>query len=100
MIGQLKKKLLSSASFLVGAIIFSNVIGLLYNSYLGKELSFTDFGLIALINTLLTVSNIVYGAVSSTVNHQVAYLTARFGKEAGTTFHDRIIKKSIPLVLA
>lgn len=86
---------LGPSSFLILSMMVSNGINLAFNAYLGRVSNFEQFGLIALVNTILYVVNIIFSAVSATVNHRVAYITARSGTAAGSLFFTKLMKSSV-----
>ncbi|QQR64323.1 glycosyltransferase [Candidatus Roizmanbacteria bacterium] len=89
------KYILGQNSFLIGSMVFSNLINLVFNAYLGRTLSFENFGLIALVNTFLYIFSIGFGALGATINHRTAFITARSGIAAGTAFYKQIMRKCI-----
>ncbi len=98
MIAKLNQNLLNAGSFLIGATIFSNFLNFSFNAFLGNKLSFEQYSLVTLINTLSYIGIVVFGAISATVNHRVAYLIARNGKGAGNLFYRRAMKRSLRVV--
>lgn len=95
MIGYLRRNIVSSGSFLIAATLLSHVINLAYSAYIGRELSLSDFGLITFIASATSIISVVFSAIAATVNHHVAYLTARYGKGSGISFHNRVQKKFV-----
>ena len=77
---------LSSGSILIMALIASNGLNFLFNTYFGRTLNFDDFGLLTLVNTLSFFIAIIFSALSSTVNHRVSYLTGSKGAEYAAQF--------------
>ena len=70
------KKVFASGTVLVGAMMLSNFLNFLYNAILGRELSLENLGVVSLVNTVLSISALFFGALGSTVNHRTAYLGA------------------------
>ena len=100
MMFNLRKKFLNASSFFVGCVLISLFVNLAFNAYLGNRLSLAQYSLIAFISTLLNISNVVFGAISSTVTYHVGYLTSRFGKGIGKSIHNRAYRKlMIPVAL-
>lgn len=66
-----------------GVLIFSaflgNLLNFIYNAYLGRVANLEDFGVISLISSILYISYIPLGALSSAVNHKSAYLLGKYG---------------------
>ncbi len=88
-------KTLRSGGFLLTSIMVSNFLNFLFNAYLGRAVSFSDFGLITLVNTLWYLISIFVTALSATINHRYAYLQAKDGVEASNNFFLKTFKKSI-----
>lgn len=67
---------------LVAGMMGSNVINLLFNTYLGRTLSFETFGLITFINTMWFVLIIFYNPIVATMDHvtATAFAAGRAGK--------------------
>ncbi len=93
------KQLLTSGGVLVASLMASNVLNLLYNAYLGRMLSFSDFGMITFINTLLSFVSIFLIALGATVNHRAAYLSTKVSKESSIEFLQYIQQKTIQISL-
>ena len=74
------KKIFASGTVLVGAMMLSNFLNFLYNAILGRELSLENLGVVTLVNTVLSISALFFGALGSTVNHRTAYLGALAGE--------------------
>lgn len=91
---------LTSGGLLLGAMMLSNVLNLIYNAFLGRTLTFENLGLITFINTLWFISGIFIGALSSTVNYRTAYLSTAVGDQASVNFLTKITKRSIIATIA
>ncbi len=89
----IKCRLLTGESLLLYSIIFSNGLNFIYNAYLGRNLTIEEFAIISLVNTLLYLLNMPLGAFSGSINHQIAYLMARYGSDTAHTFTRRIQQK-------
>ncbi|KKW28358.1 MAG: hypothetical protein UY73_C0049G0012, partial [Parcubacteria group bacterium GW2011_GWA2_52_8] len=61
-------------------MMLSNFLNFLYNAILGRELSLENLGVVTLVNTVLSISALFFGALGSTVNHRTAYLGALAGE--------------------
>lgn len=96
---RLKTFSLSEAGFLVGAIMFGNIMNFSFNAYLGRVLPFEEFGLVTLFSTLLFFLSIVINALIATVNHRVGYLSAKIGAEAGDAFFRYVTVRFLNLSL-
>jgi glycosyltransferase XagB len=71
-----KSNLFSSGSLIVATVI-ANFFNFLYNAYLGRVLSYENFGLISLIGSFIYISQLPIGSLSKTIVYRSAYL---FGK--------------------
>ncbi len=92
---KLFKQSLSGSSILLISIFLVNIINFIFNAYLGRVLSFEDFGLVALINTMWYVAMIAFNALYGTVNYRSAYLIAKYNTQAGYDFLSATNKKNI-----
>lgn len=90
-----RKYIKTGASLLVGAVIVSHLLNFVFNAYLGRILSFEAFGLITLINTLLYILSVFTVALSNTLTHKTAYVTAKLNKQAGVSFFRKTQQKSL-----
>lgn len=88
------KKILTGGSFLLASLMFSNFLNFLFNAYLGRVLSFEDFGIVTLINTLWYFTSIFFSALGTTVSHKVAFISAKNGKSASAGFFILIRNKA------
>ena len=86
-------KTFSSGTFLVGAMMTGSVLNLLFNVYLGRTISFEDFGLITLINTFWYLLGIFASPLGSSINHRTAYISAKYGPETAINFFNNTFKK-------
>lgn len=101
------KKLLpllySKTSLYLIGIMAANAINFLFNALLGRFLTFEDFGIITLINSLSYVGSIVLGALSSTITHRVSYLLGKGEiKKTGSFFYTTrafVLKASIVYII-
>ncbi|MBI1863486.1 glycosyltransferase [Candidatus Microgenomates bacterium] len=96
---RLRRSVLTSGGLLIGSNIISNFINFAYNAYLGRSLGFNDFALITLANSIWYLFNFWIAAFSVTVNHRVAYLTARAGHSEGIHFYQYLRKLMVPIVV-
>jgi len=65
---------LTSGGALVIASGVANILNLIYNAFLGRALPVVEFGLIALIGNLFSVSSIITSSIGRTVTYKAAYL--------------------------
>lgn len=77
---------LISGTTLAGAVMAANAVNLIFNAYLGRVISSEEFGIIALINTLLYVCGMFYLALGASVVHEVSRLESRAGPESAAGF--------------
>jgi len=96
------KKTLTSGSFLLAAMLVGNFLNLLFNVYLGRTISFEDFGLITLINTFWYLLGIFASPLGSSLNHRTAFISAKYGRGAAVSFFNSTFKivLKVSLILA
>ncbi|NTU46191.1 glycosyltransferase [Candidatus Roizmanbacteria bacterium] len=87
------KKMISSGSFLVFSLMVANGLNFIFNAFLGRILTFSDFGLLTLLNTFLYINTIFTGALGSTTSHRVAYLSSKKNPEIGKQFFSAVFTK-------
>lgn len=95
---RIRRSVLTSGGFLIGSMVLSNFLNFAYNAFLGRALSFHDFALITLANSIWYLFFFALEAFDVTVNHRVAYLTARLGISEGIHFYRRLRTKLLPFV--
>lgn len=71
---------------LIFATFAVNFLNFAFNALLGRHLSFEEFGFVTLINTFYYLLAIPLSAVSTTVNHRVAFLFAKNEGDKETLF--------------
>lgn len=89
----------SGGSILIFSIFIVNVLNFVFNSYLGRVLTFQAYGLVAFINTMWYVMIIFLTALYVTVNQRSAYLIAQKGIQAGADFLNQTSKKILIITL-
>lgn len=95
----LKRYLISGGSFLVASQLFANVLNFIFNAFLGRTLSFEDFGLVTLVTSLWNLLMIPLGSLSSSINHRSAFLISRVNRAAGLDFYRTTVERSLILAL-
>lgn len=93
------KKTISAGSILVISLMAVNVINFIFNAFLGRVLSFQEFGIITLINTFLYIAIIPFNALYTTINHKIAYLHARDERQKEQSFFTSTRKKTALIAL-
>lgn len=93
------KNILSSGTVLLGAMMVGNFLNFLFNAYLGRMTSFEDFGLTTLINTFWFLLSIFISSLGTTVNHRIAYISAKSGANVAVSFLLLITRKAIRIFL-
>ncbi len=96
------KKTLSSGGFLLASMLVANFLNLLFNVYLGRTISFEDFGLITLINTFWYLLGVFASPLESSMNHRTAFISAKYDQGAAVGFLNSSLKKvaRISLILS
>src|SRR3989338_3622334 len=93
------KNTLSSGTLLLGAMMVGNFLNFLFNAYIGRSISFEDFGLTTLINTFWYLLSVFISSLGTTVNHRIAYISAKSGSEAAVSFLLLMARKTIKIFL-
>ncbi len=89
---------ISNSSIFIFSLLFANFCNFVFNAYLGRVLSFEDFGLVTLVVTIWNLMNIPLGALATTVNHRVAFLHTREGNQASSGFMHHLLKRTFIFV--
>ena len=89
------KKNISSGTVLIGAMMFANALNFIFNAFLGRVLSFEEFGLITFVNTIWAITAIFLSAFGNAINHSTAYFSAKFDRNSAAYFLKRTRKKSL-----
>jgi len=84
---------ISGGGFFILATLLADAFNLAFNTYLVRVLTFEEYGLVTLINTLWSFVFIFLTSLATTVNHKTAYLSAKVDKEAGVSFYVATLKK-------
>jgi O-antigen/teichoic acid export membrane protein len=93
------KKIITSGSVLIIAMMVANVGNLFFSGFLGRIISLEEFSEIALINTFAYYFSIGYGALTAAIIERVAFLNARNGKGAGASFFRRTFWRTVALAV-
>jgi O-antigen/teichoic acid export membrane protein len=89
------KQLSLGGGALVTATFLSNILNYVFNAYLGRVLSFSDFALIGLISSFLSLSSILFGAYAFIVNYTSSFLIGKYGEATAYGFWRSLSKRSI-----
>ncbi|MBW7955338.1 glycosyltransferase [Patescibacteria group bacterium] len=82
LVAYLRKPLYKSGVIFIFATLLANVINMATNFYLGKHLSFADFGLFNLMMSLFYLANIPVQAMGSTINYKSSYLLGKYKSQS------------------
>lgn len=66
-----------SGLILMGAMLTANIVNLVFNMLMGRILTYQEYALVTLINTVYNLVLLTLSALNTTVNHQVAALAAK-----------------------
>ena len=91
---------LTQSGLLVAAAMVANVFNFLYNAYLGRKIGFEEFGLISLIGSFLSLSQIPLSSLSRTITHRAAFIYGKTGHPAKSFWakmREKILTPSILL---
>ena len=85
------------------ATLVANVVNMATNFYLGKQLSFADFGLFNIMLSFFYLTSIPVNALGNTINYKTSYLLGKHGLRSATQFivstHRKALIWAIPLSL-
>ncbi|OGG12594.1 hypothetical protein A3D77_04625 [Candidatus Gottesmanbacteria bacterium RIFCSPHIGHO2_02_FULL_39_11] len=84
-------------TFFVCASLGASFLNFIYNAFLGRVLTFEEFGIITLFNSLLYVVGILLNAFTGTVNHRVAYLSGSVSRDASISYYRRVFKRGVAI---
>lgn len=74
----------------IAALMSGNFLNFIFNAYLGRALTFEQFGLVTLLTTFAYLLGIFVNALSSAVNHKVSFLSGKYDHAHGVSFYLRI----------
>lgn len=83
----------SSGALLIVALVISNFSQMIFQAYLGRNLSFEEFGILSTLTSLLALSSIATGSISRTISHASAKLLGRYHRVISS--HWRIIRHRV-----
>lgn len=86
-----------SAGALTGALLFSFFLNFVFNAYLGRVLSFTEFGIITFIGSFWLILGVFCNSLGLTLNHVIVRLAKKKDNERIALFFS-IVKKKITLI--
>lgn len=89
-------------TLLVGASVGANFLDFLTSTYLGRNLSSEEFGLIGLMGSFIFIVNLIAAGINKTVSHQTAFVYGKYGKPVGRLWYEhrsKVIKLSILFTL-
>jgi O-antigen/teichoic acid export membrane protein len=87
-------KVFSSGSFFVFSMMVASALNFLFNAYLGRMLSFADFGVLTFLNTLAYIIGIFTSGLSVTITNETAYLSSKNNEDEATLFFNSMLRKS------
>lgn len=90
----------SGAGMLIASSIISNFINLAFNAYLGRKLSFDEFGVLTMMSTFVYLLNFLVGSMTTTVTYTVSYLEGDGEGKGSSFFRKTWVKVFIPSVLS
>lgn len=77
---------ISKSGVFVGAMMSANLLNFAFNAFLGRSLSYENFGILMLVNTFLAIVSVPLSSLGTTINHRIAFLSAKVSPEAGVFF--------------
>ncbi len=85
---------------LVFVLMACNFLNFVYNAYLGRVLTFEDYGLVTFVSTLGYILSILISGLGAVVNHRVSYLTTHSGTASSMAFYRTTRFRAFLLALA
>jgi len=82
LLNYLRRPLYQSGLIYIAATMIANIINMATNFYLGRHLSFADFGIFNLMMSLFYLASIPVQAVGSTINYKGSYLLGKFNAKS------------------
>jgi len=95
----LGRNIMNGAGFLIGAYAISNGLNFLFNAVLGRILTFEEFGLITLVNSLWYLAAIFLNSLGTTLTHKISFLIGKKNQAAADLFFGSTVRKSIVIAL-
>ncbi len=87
----------ASGAFLILASVGANFLNYVFNAYLGRTVSLSDFALISLISSLLYIISLPYSALGLTVSYRSGFLEGKHGQGGSYLFWEFIRKRFLLL---
>jgi len=75
------RTLIKQGMYILLANAVANITNLLYQLYLGRNFTTSDFGMVSLFTSLTYLSQILLGGFSRTIVHHSAYLLGKYNSE-------------------
>lgn len=82
-----QSKITTNAGILVFVLMLCNFLNFIYNAYLGRVLSFEEYGLLIFVSTLGSILSVFVASLGSVINHRVSFLTTSAGQNNGKEFY-------------
>lgn len=90
-----EKKFFVSSSILVISTMIVNFLNFVFNAYVGRGLTFEEFGVITLLSSFVYMITLPIGSICATVNYRTAFLDGRFGAIRAQSFWQYVRKHSL-----
>lgn len=92
---KISQTIISGGRFYLFSLLFADILNFLFNAFLGRVLTFEEFGLVTFINTLWFLVSVFMSALATTVSRETAYIVARENSGAAVKFYKRTFKKTL-----
>lgn len=83
------KQPVGSGALLIAASFAANFLNFAFNAFLGRYLTFAEFGFVNLINTFSYLLSIPLSALAATVTHKIAFLFAKGEADKEKNFYQQ-----------
>lgn len=77
-IGWKKYKTLGSGGALIAAMLAANFLNFVFSAYLGRKVSYSEFGVVNAFNTMLGLFSVFAWGLNASINHRVTFLTNKY----------------------
>jgi O-antigen/teichoic acid export membrane protein len=84
----------TKSSIFVFSLMFANAMNFIFNAYLGRVLSFSDYGLVILISSLWNLISIPIATLGGTTSYSVAFLTGKNEHSTASHFFSYVKRNS------
>jgi cellulose synthase/poly-beta-1,6-N-acetylglucosamine synthase-like glycosyltransferase/glycosyltransferase involved in cell wall biosynthesis/O-antigen/teichoic acid export membrane protein len=89
----------TGGTILVFALTLANFLNFLFNAFLGRALTLTQFAAVTLVSTIWSLVSLLTSAVSTTMNQKSAFLTGQNRSSEAVAFRKKVFRKGFAVIL-